>query len=113
EKPWFDEINNKLTETDEKLKSQLAKWEEVTSPYSDHYQTDEIYNAAHELRRTVESGMEKINFDAMGGDRTDPVSQAKVLYSLRLTGALAGIAERINNRLGTLAAGKTVELVTM
>ncbi len=113
EKPWFDEINSKLTETDEKLKSQLAKWDEVTSPYADHYQTDEIYNAAHELRRTIESGMEKVTIDVFGGEQTDPVNRAKQLYSIRLTGALAGMAERINNRLGTLAAGKTAELVTI
>ena len=112
EKPWFEEMNEKLKETDEKLKSQLAKWEEVTSPYADHYQLDEIYNAAHELRRTIEGGLEKVKINVERSEK-DPADKAKTKLEAQVIAALGGIAEQISSRLGALAAGKSAELITL
>ncbi|MBV9083765.1 MAG: hypothetical protein JOZ62_13885 [Acidobacteriaceae bacterium] len=111
DKAWLQKTDTLLKEIDGKLATQLAAWEEVTSPFSDRYDAAKIYDTAHELRRTIEAGLEKIKPNGMPG--TSPQAKAEAAYSYAVAGALAGLSEQIGTRLGVLAGGKPVELVTM
>jgi len=72
-----------------------------------------IYDTAHELRRTIEGGLEKIKPPKGDIPAAGPQVKAEMAYRYSLSSALAGLSEQIGSRLSALAAGKTVELVTM
>jgi hypothetical protein len=104
---WFDKTDTSLKEIDQRLATELARWEELTSPFTDRYEANEIYNTAHDLRRIIERGVEKLKSDG------NQQSKAQQDYALAISSALAGLSEQIGGRLSALAEGKTVELATM
>jgi hypothetical protein len=110
DKGWLDRTESSLKDIDKTLATQLAKWEEVTSPFSDHYDIPTIYDTAHELRTTIERGLENIKPPI--GIPAGAQDAAEVAYRYSLSSALAGLSEQISSRLSALAAGKA-ELGTL
>lgn len=105
DRSWRDQKEKSLAEIDDQLTTQPTKWEELISPFADRYDAKEIYNIAHELRRTLARSGEK--FTLLGDNIPKSVQEkAEAAYVARIASALAGIAEQISARLTTIAAGK-------
>lgn len=109
DKAWLDKTDTILKGIDDMLATQLATWEEVTSPFSDEYDVNKIYDAARELRTTINFGLDTLQPAGMPN-----ATKLELGYRLSLSCALAGLSEQIGSRLSALAAGDpTVKLVTL
>jgi len=106
------ELNSSLKDVDRKLDTQLQKWEEATSPFTDHYEVGEIFSAGQDLLVTLRNAAkqhavpETVRVD-------DPQRVAEAGFDMAIGAALAGLSKQIGDRLSALGSGHTVERITM
>ena len=104
---WTAELGSLSAE----LEPELKTWEELTSPYSDHYDEGAIYTAAHQLLDSLRRASEK--FQHPKEKLNDPQWIAEAALVDRIRSAVSGLSEQIGSRLLALADGKVVPPVTI